>query len=160
MSILGDGGAFPNLRRCAVCLRRQAVAKCAGAIRPLSDCVVAVIEGESDIARPRFWLRVTSPPPSRSLEAVGASCDFLRGFLCFVARHRDGNPWWRLRPNTEHHENRPSFFGLPRFAIVHGTNAFNATFKRLNLYLSFATSDMITRFAVVSLDSLLSRLIG
>ena len=29
-----------------------------------------------------------------------------------------------------------------------------------NLYLPFATSDMITRFAIVSLDSLLNRLIG
>ena len=29
-----------------------------------------------------------------------------------------------------------------------------------DLYLPFATSDMITRFAVVPLDSLLNRLIG
>ena len=29
-----------------------------------------------------------------------------------------------------------------------------------NLYLPFATSDMITRFAIVSLESLLNRLIG
>ncbi len=29
-----------------------------------------------------------------------------------------------------------------------------------NLYLPFATSDMIARFAIVSLDSLLNRLIG
>ena len=29
-----------------------------------------------------------------------------------------------------------------------------------NLYFPFATSDMITRFAIVSLDSLLNRLIG
>ncbi len=29
-----------------------------------------------------------------------------------------------------------------------------------NLYLPFATSDMITRFAIVSLDSLLNRLMG
>jgi hypothetical protein len=29
-----------------------------------------------------------------------------------------------------------------------------------DLYLPFATSDMITRFAVVSLESLLNRLLG